>query len=148
MRVTCSNRPSPAAQHRDGLVICRTALLRYLPEAIRVQLGLYALPEAHVSRRCILYRPFRNVWTEHPLSCWHRVLPSLFSPLLDWPPCRLHIDHRLHWIGLGQLQIGTTSKNWSTVTRLERRILTGVITGIKTGYFKFPIKNNRLISIS
>ena len=92
--MTCSNRTSPAAQHRDGLVIRRIALLRYLPEAIRVQLGLYALPEAHVSRRCILYRPFRNIGyrTSAFLLALGAAEPILAAlglatvPIAHWPP--------------------------------------------------------------
>ena len=32
-------QPTDAALRRDGLVICATALLRYLPEVLRLQLG-------------------------------------------------------------------------------------------------------------
>lgn len=88
------NRPEATAQRRDGLVIGRTALLRYLPEAIRVQLGLYAVPGAHVSQRCSLYRPFRNIWdrTSAFLLVSGAAEPILAAlglstvPIARWPP--------------------------------------------------------------
>ena len=35
-----NSRPEAAARRRDRLVTCATALIRYLPEALRLQLGL------------------------------------------------------------------------------------------------------------